>query len=383
MPTSGSKRTIVLFEDHQDRIDELQAAIEPLLGSKFALQVFPLDEAPASSKGPYEDRLVAALGAARFGDIVLVVTDRDLSTKKWGGLSEAAVTRAAEKLGLPVACYRQQRANVEDLLKRKPGNGQLELPFLVEERAHRIITICNGFVEMETLLKPAQAVAAKTAKSKMPTKAKVPVKPDTGTPGALLAGILQQPQCATHFDLFACGDQRVISEIMKVSPAKNTRLRPDQERRLVIALGVWLADLVMEFPGILLNEVAAASYLDIGLNDFKKQKVQEVFASAKYEKLPFADDRNPLWWRHLLDDLVNEGEVVSGRALCESKGIKKLGYCPCSVKPELHAGYYCMATMAPLSEAQSSGRVSWFPVGADLARLTARTHRVLAPWIGS
>lgn len=383
MSTSGSKRIIVLFEDHQERIDELQAAITPMLGTKYRLEVFPLHVAPMTTKGPYEDRLAEALKDPRFGNIVLVVTDRDLSTQEWGGLSEAAVSRAAEKLGLPVACYRQKKPNVEDRLTRKPGNGQLELPFAVDERAHRIITICNGFVEMEKLLKPAKVPPTKRAAAKTSAKTKPAAKADAGTPGTLLAGILQQPHVATHFDLFACGDQRAISEVMSVSQAKNAQLKPEQERRLVVALGVWLADLVMEFPGLLLNKTAAASYLDIALEDFAKAKVQTVFESAKYMDLPFADQRNPLWWRHLLDDLVTDGEAVSRRALCESKGIKKLSFCPCSVKPELHAGYYCMATEKPLSEEQSSGRVSWFPVGADLARLTARTHRVLAPWIGS
>ncbi|MCX2865375.1 hypothetical protein OOZ63_26470 [Paucibacter sp. PLA-PC-4] len=383
MSTSGSKRTIVLFEDHQERIDELQVAIKPMLGTKYRLEVFPLHVAPKTMTGPYEDRLAEDLKAPQFGNIVLVVTDRDLSTQEWGGLSEAAVSRAAEKLGLPVACYRQKKPNVEDRLTRKPGNGQLELPFLVDERAHRVITLCNGFVEMEKLLAPARAPVTKKSTAKTPIKAKLAPKADAGTPGTLLAGILQQPYVATHFDLFACGDQRAISEIMSVSQDNKTQLKPEQERRLVIALGVWLADLVMEFPGLLLNRTAAASYLDIAPDDFAKAKVQTVFESAKYVNLPFADEHNPLWWRHLLDDLVTDGEVVSGRALCESKGIKKLSYCPCSVKPELHAGYYCMATERPISEEQSSGRVSWFPVGADLARITARTHRVLAPWIGS
>lgn len=382
MSTSGAQRTIVLFEDHKERIDELKAAITPMLGT-YRLEVFPLHEAPKTSKGPYEDRLADALKDSRYGNIGLVVTDRDLSTQQWGGLSEAAVSRAAEKLGLPVACYRQKRPNVEDRLTRKPGNGQLELPFLVDERAHRIITLCNGFVEMEKLLKPARAPAVKKTAAKTPSKAKPTSQADAGTPGTLLAGILKQPHVATHFDLFACGDQRAISEIISVSQGNKTQLTPEQERRLVIALGVWLADLVMEFPGLLLNGIAAASYLDIAPDHFLKPKVQAVFESAKYVHLPFADERNPLWWRHLLDDLVTDGEAVSGLALCQSKGIKKLSYCPCSVKPELHAGYYCMATEKPLSEEQSSGRVSWFPVGADLARLTARTHRVLAPWIGS
>lgn len=383
MSTSGSTRTIVLFEDHQARIDELKVAIKPLLRAKYRLEVFPLHVSPSTANGPYEDRLVQALKDARFGSIVLVVTDRDLSTQEWGGLSEAAVSRAAEKMGLPVACYRQKKPNVEDRLTRKPGNGQLELPFLVDERAHRIITLCNGFVEMEKLLAPARAPAAKKTFAKTSTKAKLGPKVDAGTPGTLLAGILKQPHVATHLDLFACGDQRAISEIMSISQGNKTQLTPEQQRRLVIALGVWLSDLVMEFPGLLLNRTAAASYLDIAQEDFTKPKVQQVFESAKYVNLPFADERNPLWWRHLLDDLVTDGEAVSGLALCQTKGIKKLSFCPCSVKPDLHAGYYCMATEKPISEEQSSGRVSWFPVGADLARMTARTHRVLAPWIGS
>jgi len=390
MSTSGTKRTIVLFEDHDKHIDELMAAIKPLLGSKYVLKPFELHVPPKTEKGPYEDRLEAELKDAKYGNIVLVVTDRDLSTKAWGGLSEAAVSRAAEQMGLPVACYRQQKSNVEDRLLRKPGNGQLELPFDPTERAHRIITLCDGFVEMEKAMQPSATPVAKMAAGKTAAKtaAKSTAKPrsaspDGATPGTLLAGILKQPHVATHLDLFACGDQRVISEIMSVSKDDKTKLSPLQERKLLIALGVWLADMVMEFPGVLVNSVAAASYLDIAPEDFLKPQIQAVFASAKYVNLPFADERQPLWWRHLLDDLVTEGQVVSGLALCESKGIKKLSHCPCSVDPKLHAGYYCIATEKPISEEKSAGRVSWFPVGADLARLTARTHRVLAPWIGS
>lgn len=386
MSTSGAKRTIVLFEDHEERIEELKAAIAPMLGSKYRLEPFPLNEPPKSHEGPYEDRLAEALKDKKYGSIALVVTDRDLSTKAWGGLSEAAVSRAADKLGLPVACYRQKKPYVEDRLMRKPGNGQLELPFGAEERAHRIVMLCNGFAEMEKALALSGATAVKKTAAKTAAKSAVRPKaaaPDDGTPGTLLARILKQPHVATHLDLFACGDQRAISEIMSVSKADTNQLSPEQKRRLVIALGVWLADLVMEFPGLLLNTTAAASYLDISPNDFLKPKVQEVFDSAKYVKLPFADDRNPLWWRHLLDDLVTGGRAVSGLALCQAKGIKRLSHCPCSVSPDLHAGYYCMATERPLSAEESSGRVSWFPVGADLARLTARTHRVLAPWIGS
>lgn len=381
MSTSRLKRSIVLFEDRPERIRELSDEIKPLLGTKFSLKVFPLDKEPSVKNGPYEDRLVEALSDASYGSVVLVVTDRDLSTKAWGGLSEAAVTRAAEKLGWPVACYRQARQNPEDRFKRIPGNGQLELPFDATARAKRIITLSKGFLEMEKLLKPAAGRAATDAADK---KAQVLTDSGAGTPGALLARILGQPDIGPHFDLFACGDQRAIMEIMKVSKLNHTSVSPEEGRRLVVALGVWLADLVMEYPGLLLNEVAAASYLDIHPDDFVQPKVRAIFEAARYSsKLPFADDQEPMWWRHRLDELVNKDRALSGLDLCTLKGVKNLRYCPCSVKPSLHAGFYCMASRKPLSEEESSGRVSWFPIGADLARLTARTHRALAPWIGS
>ena len=52
MSTSGSTRTIVLFEDHQARIDELKVAIKPLLRAKYRLEVFPLHVSPSTANGP-------------------------------------------------------------------------------------------------------------------------------------------------------------------------------------------------------------------------------------------------------------------------------------------------------------------------------------------
>lgn len=373
--STDDKRLIVLFEDDKRIARSLSEAVQARLNGVLAVKVFDLDSRAASVDGPYEDRLEKALSKPEYKGVLLLVTDRDLSTTlQWRGLSEAAVTRAAEKLGLPVACYRQAKPNPEERLKRIPGNGQLELPFDTDGRAARIATLARGFIEMEKVV-GASAPAKKTTKGKTAPATDLP-----GTPGTLLARVLKQPHVASRFDLFACGDQRAIAEILNVSGAA---LTPRQQRRLVVALGVWLADLVMEYPGLLLNLVATASYLDIHPNDFQKKEVQDIFAPAKYVKLPFADDERPMWWRHSLDDLVNEASALTGRDLCTARGLKRIRFCPCSVDPKLHAGYYCMASERPLSDEESSGRVSWFPVGADLARLTARTHRVLAPWIGS
>lgn len=389
--STRAKRSIVLFEDDRKIADDLQRQIRPYLKRDFDFKIFPLHQDPTSAKGPYEDRLVLALKDKSFGDIVLLVTDRDLSAANWGGLSEVAVASAAATLGLPVACYRQFKPQPEIDLQRIPGDGKIELPADAKDRASRIVTIAKGFVDLEKLLvdtqvpqKPPNKGKSKSAKAG--GVAASPIQRSAAaltTPGALMARVLGQPDVATHFDLFACGDQRAIAEILKGQKPDGDALDHVTRRRVVVAMGVWLADLVMAYPGLLVNEVAAASYLDIHKNDFSKAEVRQLFESARYVKMPFADDGQPMWWRHLLDNLLNSAAAVTGRDLCNERGLKRIRFCPCSVDKKLHAGYYCMDRNEPLSEEESAGRVSWFPVGADLARLSKQTYRALAPWMGS
>ena len=382
MATNAPKHSILLFEDDAKIAGELQREIARHLGADLELLVFPLDKKPQSESGPYEDRLYDAAKASKYKNVVLIVTDRDLSTQAWGGLSEAAVTRTAQKLGLPVACYRQAKTQIEERLRRVPGDGQIELPSDYSERARKIALLARGFVQMDALIRPPEK-GQKAGKTKARKRTSNIDDSTLGTPGNLLAGILGQSIAASHFDTYACGDQNAVAEILEMSRNDSAKINTDNQRRLIVALGVWLADLVMQYPGVLVNEVAAASYLNIHPIDFKKPAVREIFDAALYRDLPFADAEQPMWWRHILDDIVNEAGVSSGKVLCASRGIKRIRYCPCSVDATIAAGYYCMASGQPLSEENSSGRVSWFPAGADLARLTKATHRKLAPWIGS
>ncbi|MCW5297291.1 hypothetical protein DXT88_03800 [Herbaspirillum lusitanum] len=375
MKNNTNKKSILLFEDDETVIRNLSAKIEKNLGATFELLVFPLNEKPKKNSGPFEDRLVSAMRDDVYKNVVLIVTDRDLSTQQWGGLSEAAVTRAAQEFGLPVACYRQAKLVPEERLRRIPGDGRIELPINdQEELARQVVLLAEGFVQLEDMLR----LRPKTGKK----GSKVAIA-DHQSPGMLLAEILQHPEAASHFDTYACGDQGAIAEILTMSAEDKAQFNKNDQRVLIVALGVWIADLVMQYPGVLLNEIAAASYLDIHPTDFRKEAVRNIFKEAEYKNLPFANPQQPMWWRHSLDDLINEVGVTSGLELCSSKGIKRLRFCPCSVDDKLHAGYYCMATDAPISAENSSGRVSWFPPGADLARLTKKTYRKLAPWIGA
>lgn len=380
---TDSTPVVLLFEDNGTIIEKFRKALTPKLGKAIHLETFPLDQPPANNTKPYEDRVEDWIRASGFYDrIVLLVTDRDLSTNSehWSGLSQTAVSGAARVLGLPVAGYRlQAKPNIIDELKRIPGDGLIDLSPDVASRAAQVANLAKGFVDLRKRIDQwHQQVAldkkAGSAKRRGAT-------PAAASPGALLAGVLGQPMAAGHFDTFACGDQVAIGEILRFSRNSKVRMSEQVQRSLVAALGVWLADLVMKYPGVLVNEVAAASYLDIHPEDFACADVRKLFKSALYTKLPFEDKASPLWWRHLLDEIVNDAHCSSGLDLCEKKGLA-VRYCPCQEDPKLHAGYYCMATGQPISGEKSSGRVRWFPPGADLARLKAKIYRKLSPWIG-
>jgi|GEM_PF-810778 len=383
MPTDA-KPVVLLFEDDPSIVKDFTKLVKPKLGSAFQFEVFPLDEPPQNSNTPYEDRVEAWIRTSGFHDrLVLLVTDRDLSanSKDWSGLSQTAVSGAAKVLGLPVAGYRRAKPSAVDQFKRIPGDGLIDLSPEATIRAAQVASLAKGFVDLQDRIKRQEGAddggdAGTTGKKRRPAAAKA------ASPGALLARVLHQPAAAAHFDTFACGDHIAIGEILAFSQDSKARMSSQVGRRLVAALGVWLADLVMKYPGVLVNQIAAASYLDIHPKDFAKPEVQKLFKAALYKDLPFEDPDTPLWWRHLLDEIVSQGESSSGLELCEKQGLKNIRYCPCSVDSKLHAGYYCMATNEPISAEKSSGRVRWFPPGADLARLQASTYRKLAPWIG-
>lgn len=384
MPTE-SNPVVLLFEDDPNIVKAFTKLVMPKLGKDIGFVVFPLNEPPISGNKPYEDRVVEWIRASGFYDrLALVVTDRDLSANSddWSGLSQTAVSGAAKLLGLPVAGYRRNKPNAIDEFKRIPGDGLIDLAPEVGKRADQVAILAKGFIELQARMQRHEGAdvggpGADGAKKRRPAGAAL-----AASPGVLLAGVLHQPAAAAHFDTFACGDQVAIGEILAFSQDRKAKMSAQVQRRLVSALGVWLTDLVMKYPGVLVNEVAAASYLDIAPDDFKRADVQKLFKGALYTNLPFEDKATPLWWRHLLDDIVSEGGASSGLDLCGKKGLKKVTYCPCSVDPKLHAGYYCMATFEPISAEKSSGRLRWFPPGADLARLKASIYRKLSPWIG-
>lgn len=85
----------------------------------------------------------------------------------------------------------------------------------------------------------------------------------------------------------------------------------NQGQWAVFPIAKWIRKVLMEYPGILYDEIHAATFLGISLNEFRNEKIQEYFKNAQYSG-PFSDQKN-LWWKSeligLSDKSMTEEEI--------------------------------------------------------------------------
>lgn len=357
-------RKVLLFEDDKGFGPRIEAAIRKKLPSGYRLIRFvpkkPGDEA-------YEDRLYKELTRPEYANPILIVSDRDLSkTETYTGLSEAIVSKVAGKLGVPVCVY--ARGYKDELLERQRswGDGKIVVDFEpLEAGASKVSILASGFSEITLRLKN---VLRRKGRSQLQT------------PAAVIATILGKLELTDQIALYGSGDQKMVSEILPF--VGGNKRKHDLETRLPCLLGYWLYDSILRFPGLLVNAVAAASHLNISVGTFKTDsEVQNLFKSAIYDG-PFQDQNDPLWWRGQLDDLLMKAACVDGRSFVKKRLGRMVKRCHCSVNPRKKAGWYCMVTRQPVSLENSRGNISWFPPGADLARIRNDIYNDVGPWLG-
>jgi hypothetical protein len=360
---SKKRPLVVIFEDDENRRKSLVGEISQRVGRGFQVLAF----APVSTKsraGAFEDRLVGELSARTYKDAILYVSDRDLSKiEGYIGLSEAAVSRAAERFGVPIALYAQGKSYTILSKDNYPGDGKIILAGTsISEHAHEAARLAQGFVDV------AKGIDAAMSR-----------KRDRVSPAALASSIMGRPEFSDRVVQYALGDQKALSEVFRAADSKDAESK--KRRRRIRLMGTWIYDSILRFPGLLLNDVAAASYVNISTNTFRAApEVRDLFKSALYSG-PFSDNQNPFWWRPDIDDLLLKEKVETGRDLVKQKLGRKVAGCKCSVNPKLRAGYVCMLTHQPISEQNSEGGLSWFPPGADLARVNKKKLEELRPWL--
>jgi hypothetical protein len=355
---------IVLFEDTEETKSEILAALTHHLGNTG--EAIPFDgvagESEVEKTRMYDARLESMLGTAPYADATLIMADRDLSKsvkQNFAGLSVSAVATASKKLALPICSYSRRPEEEDYEWRARWEEGHIVLQFTSEdELARQAVTAARGFSTISAAL-PA------VMQSKV-----------NNSPAKLLAAILQKPDYAEKIALYGVGDQNRLSDIASTKP------HDKMLQRMTRFLGYWLWDSLLRYPGLFVNEVAAASYLNIAVEDFVKTEVRSVFEEAIYCG-PFADSKHQQWWRGVLDDIVSHEDCADGRELVEKKLHVVVEPCLCSVDSAKSAGYYCIISRKPVSLDNSKGGLSWFPRGADLTRVSNPRFEEYGPWLGA
>jgi hypothetical protein len=308
-------------------------------------------------KKTYSEVLTEELKST-YKNVDLIVTDVNLSEiESYKGLSAEVVEEVGRKLLIPVCIYSAKVGSDTDRIQEVIDTTiWLKSPAKSPEMIQEIIELYNGF----TLIKKSYNRLNSKQKSE--------------TPAQMLSRLLHKPQYSDRFALYGLGNQAFGS----FSPKK-----PNFKSKLnsiPYLLAHWLLVSILKFPGVLLNKVAAASYLDISPEDFEDIKIRNVFKTASY-KGPFSNLQD-FWWRYELDNIIGRNKSSSGLELVQKKISKNIKPCKCNVDPNLNAGYYCIITDRPVSMEKSTSEISWIPKGADLTRVSIPIYNKLKPWIG-
>ncbi len=336
MPT---KIKVVLFEDTVQTRSEILQALTKHLGSDGS--VIPFDgskftESPADKERTYEIRLESILMKAPYDSATIIVADRDLSKSQdsqFGGLSVNAVDAVSKNLAIPICSYAREPEPDDYDWRGKWREGHIVLRFSdgIDELARRAVIAARGFAEIAAQLSDSKA---------------------TGSPAKILAKLLGKPEYSAKMALYSVGDHNRLPEVL----AKD---KDNWVQRMTHFLGYWLWDSLLRYPGLFVNEVAAASHLNIDTDDFGESEVGAIFEEALY-KGPFADPKKPLWWRGMLDDIVSRENFADGLELVQKKVKSTIKRSKCCVEPSKSAGYYCIISrVCPTRLTARSGQIWW------------------------
>lgn len=351
--------TVLYFEDTPDNAAEILPALRNILSGIATVEEFV---SSSESDESFDNRLESEIVRRQHDgkEIVLILSDADLSRiPQFKGLSDANVRKVSSALGIPAAFYSSNLTGLNFLKADQAGDGRILLDKSdVDNLAADVGALVHGFMTINSQLLALKDIAAGD-------------RPKDSA--ALLARLLGRPELENRVRLFVSGDQRMGAELLS-SPDHNVQ-------RQATIFGTWIYDSLLKYPGLVVSDIAAASYLNISIDDFASPDVQELFYGARYDG-PFVSQKRQLWWRDLLDDVLLEEDAEDGATFARSKLGRDISPCICSESGQAPAGFYCMITKLPVSEEYSVGGISWFPPGADLARIAMSKYDELAPWLG-
>lgn len=302
-------------------------------------------------------------------DIAIVVADHDLSGYGHARISESAIADACRQSATPVCTYHRAPSKKTTGQSLRGIYGQTKSFTIALDMAtgreqlvaKNIISLADGFANIQRGFELVEDEVKKQG------------------PAAILAEILGKPGLANALALYASGPSLASDTIYHIAQNQGTKnsATHDLDARLPFILGCWLSNYILPFPGLILNEKATASYLNLATADFKQNSKH--FESAKYQG-PFSGYDN-YWWRTDLEQLLIDSDSDDGLIFLKKKEIEASPSVCISTK-ESPAGYYCIVQKEPISLEASVGNLGWIPQGAHLSRIDQNIYDTVAHMMG-
>lgn len=353
---------IVLFEDTPKSLIQLKQELETRLYSK-KVRIIDFSESDWTSVKEISKSIEIVENFLTQLPVEIAIVDLDLTQYKQIDINEPVISNVCNKHGIPACVYHAfaDEAGIEEIKSWPERKIILNSNQTFDQIAEQCSAIYRGFKHIrEVFLK------TKTDKKLGPIE--------------LLSKAMKAPNgVESQIALYATGYINMLTDEIA---------KPEIRHRMIpTLLGYWLYNSLLRFPGILLNEIATASYLDIDVAVFSsRDDIKSIFDEAKYVG-PF-NELGPYWWKDGLDELLSDvesnGKISMGRTLLKLKGldINNILRARCIEGDHDGAGFYCILKREPVCVEHSEGNISWLPAGATLSRISNSKWDELGPWFG-
>lgn len=349
-------KRVAIFEDKQEQFDEVA---EPLR-SEFEREEYQLDRFTELEDD--DEETMAMLRSWLQEDIpILAVLDWDL-TEYESGVRREHVQSACSDFGIPLCVYHRDEGRFsnpdelqefeEDLIRIDPKDDP-------EDLADSIGNIARTFDQIHQRL----------------------ISADSQNPQSAIFEIIDPPGSAeSKLDQYSLG----YPETLQV--AKTLEDEHDRLRVVSTLIGYWIYNQLLGYPGVLLNCVATASYLQVNHEQFcEDEEYQLAVKAAKYEG-PFSDLGN-WWWLPRLDELRAQYDnpggdgLINGPSFFNEHADLEIEPVHCEEGDHNEAGYYCILTEKPICKEDSVRPKGWIPAGATQSRIAESEFEKVSAWV--
>lgn len=351
---------ILLIDDVQEVLDEWTAVLTALKGDReLEIRQWLPSAHDETAEAGFESKVDL--------DTVLVVTDYDLSRGGQNGLRGSAIMNWCNRRLLPVADYSR---NNKARLPKEPDQYELRADSNAEKSAPYMLNLFDGFKWLSSSIRDNWAVLSQKQ-----------------SPAAILATILERPLEESRFALYGIK----IGATNLLETVTNTNEREHEKQRFTAyVLGHLLFNVIMRFPGPIVDCSALAAFL--GVNASEMDKLAGTFQTARFSG-PFGSVA-PYYWlsdvEEVLEGLPDPGEVEGSPSIGRLNRLtleRKFGELEKHDCPRCHGeegGFICAFTKKTICLRNDCSVASntWIPQGARLCRIEKGYYNEWAPMLG-